>query len=768
MSPFRTITQKYFFLVGVTLLPTLILLGVSYRFTHHLQENVKVMEAARTQKMLIYELSWQLNMAAVGNHSSPNEHLLLVRNKLLPEISNNIGKLSSSICAKSFCYSHHEILLKIVNERKRHWRDYMYPLLNRIFSELNGVEVVEPSAVESDMQGSSDNGMGNQVHSGHHGHESPANEASLGHEEHFPGWSDNGSALDEYNLHIHSHLAQVNELIRIMGDLTNGEQLWFERIRLVFILSVLILLAVFTHWIRHSLVIPLVAVSRAVSEVAKGNYAVNLNLCSKDELEDIAINFNKMTATVTRTVVDNKKLLREASRKQEELTLLNRVSKGISGFVSFEEFLDYLVGEIRKISFFYFEERACLFLVDKDGERVRYATSRSQDGWSDETDPRDEEGWEKLCMEAVRRRKIMVSCIDDVTGSDSGGGELGQKESGYIALPFFAKNELLGVLCLFHGPFVGEFPALVRELLSALTELVAISVGTILTFQHMKKVASFPEKTPNPIVEFNQDLEVVYVNPAARKICHDLSIEPRKLLPERLFFNEVVEEEPMRAMTSWEHRVGGRVFDEYIHLFGGESIRLYAFDVTGRREMENALRESEERFRAIVESSTDWIWEVDDAGVYAYTSPRVKDLLGYSPAEMIGRSIFPFIAPAEAQKAEELFRSHAAERAPFSMQENCFIGKDGTLVVLETSGIPIHIDGKFCGYRGISRDITDRKKSMEELLASEARFRTLLDVAPIGILIIDLQGSIIEANRSALHLFGYENKEQLCACPVAA
>jgi PAS domain S-box-containing protein len=141
-------------------------------------------------------------------------------------------------------------------------------------------------------------------------------------------------------------------------------------------------------------------------------------------------------------------------------------------------------------------------------------------------------------------------------------------------------------------------------------------------------------------------------------------------------------------------------------------------DITVRKRVEEALRESEEKFRSIVETTSDRIWETDADGVYTYAS-RIHDLLGYEPEEVLGREPFEFMPPEESVRMKEKFSGIAKERKAFVGIENVNIRKDGRRVVLETSGVP-RLDGRgnFVGYRGIDRDITDRKRAEEALRRS--------------------------------------------------
>lgn len=129
-----------------------------------------------------------------------------------------------------------------------------------------------------------------------------------------------------------------------------------------------------------------------------------------------------------------------------------------------------------------------------------------------------------------------------------------------------------------------------------------------------------------------------------------------------------------------------------------------------------ALRESEERFRSLVETTSDWVWEIDRNGVYTYVSPRITELLGYEPAGIVGKTPFDLMPSDEAERVGVIFRDVTAGQRPFERLETTALRKDRRLVVLETSGVPFFgANGKLLGYRGIDRDITGRKRA-ERLL----------------------------------------------------
>ncbi|UPU34498.1 PAS domain S-box protein [Geomonas paludis] len=143
--------------------------------------------------------------------------------------------------------------------------------------------------------------------------------------------------------------------------------------------------------------------------------------------------------------------------------------------------------------------------------------------------------------------------------------------------------------------------------------------------------------------------------------------------------------------------------------------RIVMLDVSRQRQIEGALRESEKRFKTLVEVTSDWVWEVNAEGVYTYASPKVFDLLGYTAEEVVGKTPFDFMPRREADRLLMIFGEVTARQEPFHNVENLNLRKDGREVLLETSGVPIFdADGVFCGFRGIDRDITHRLSRTEE------------------------------------------------------
>ena len=140
-----------------------------------------------------------------------------------------------------------------------------------------------------------------------------------------------------------------------------------------------------------------------------------------------------------------------------------------------------------------------------------------------------------------------------------------------------------------------------------------------------------------------------------------------------------------------------------------------------RKKADDALRESNERFRQVAENVGDFIWEVDAQGLYRYTSPSVKKILGYSPDELVGKMHFYDLFTPEVR--EELkaaaFKVFAAKQ-PFRAFPNPNLSKDGRVVHLETSGSPVLDEaGNLTGYIGVDADVTERQKLEAHLQQAE-------------------------------------------------
>ncbi len=129
-----------------------------------------------------------------------------------------------------------------------------------------------------------------------------------------------------------------------------------------------------------------------------------------------------------------------------------------------------------------------------------------------------------------------------------------------------------------------------------------------------------------------------------------------------------------------------------------------------------ALQKSEKRFRDVITSTSDWIWEVDLEGRYTYCSEQVKKILGYTVSEMSGKYPYDLMQPKEAARIKNIFKKLSKRHDPIVNLENWSISKEGCNICVLTNGIPFYDEqGNFIGYRGANKNITNRKLAEEAL-----------------------------------------------------
>ncbi len=152
----------------------------------------------------------------------------------------------------------------------------------------------------------------------------------------------------------------------------------------------------------------------------------------------------------------------------------------------------------------------------------------------------------------------------------------------------------------------------------------------------------------------------------------------------------------------------------------GSATILEVEDITERKLSREALRESEQRLRDLVDSMADWVWETDAQGVYTAVSGNYEQILGYTAEELLGRTPFDLMAEDEARRMRTVFEECAREGKSIEDLESWNLHKDGHPVCLLTNATPV-LDpaGNVIGYRGVDRDVTERIELRRQLEHAE-------------------------------------------------
>lgn len=180
-------------------------------------------------------------------------------------------------------------------------------------------------------------------------------------------------------------------------------------------------------------------------------------------------------------------------------------------------------------------------------------------------------------------------------------------------------------------------------------------------------------------------------------------------------------------------------------------------EIEERSAAEEELRRSDEKFRGLVETSSDLVWELDEDFRYTYVSPKVRDMLGYGVEEVLGRAPWDFMEPEEAERVRAEFEMAASQRSPLALFENVSVRKDGARVVVETSGAPVFSpNGEFSGFRGVDRDITGKRLAEEDLRKSRANLATAQMIAHMGSWDWDMMKGEVSWSDEMYRVFGAE------------
>jgi PAS domain S-box-containing protein len=294
------------------------------------------------------------------------------------------------------------------------------------------------------------------------------------------------------------------------------------------------------------------------------------------------------------------------------------------------------------------------------------------------------------------------------------------------------------------------------------------------------------ENTSDLIWETDAQLRYVYCNPA---ITEKLGLDPHQLLG-KTFLDFAASEERAIQKSLFDDLIAHPhafrcVQQRRLHRDGSVRVleasgvpildaagrcsgyRGITRDITARKRAEEQLQRSETRFRDLVENTSDMIWELDAQARYVYCSPAVGEMLGQEQSEMLGKQFLDFAVGEERKLQQSLQNDFEAHPRLFQRQELRRLHRDGSVRVLEASGVPIFdVAGRCSGYRGITRDITARKRAEEQLQRSETRFRDLVENTSDLIWEVDAQMRHAYCSPATMELFGLEPQQLLGQTPL--
>ena len=296
-----------------------------------------------------------------------------------------------------------------------------------------------------------------------------------------------------------------------------------------------------------------------------------------------------------------------------------------------------------------------------------------------------------------------------------------------------------------------------------------------------RKLRLISENSRDIICLHGPDERYVYVSPACKQI---LGYEPEELTGTNPW--ELVHPEDLDALQREGHekalhgipvllsyrirkKSGEYVWFESVsqvlrdHAGNVSGFVTSSRDITERKQAEEALRQSEEGYRTILEEMEDSYFEVDLGGHLTFLTNAMCRDLGYSREELMGKSYKDFTVQEDVESLFRAFNKVYRTGVPNKGFPWKTIRKDGVQGFVEASISPVRNDkGEIIRLRGVGRDITERKRAEEKLRQSEENYRTLFNSSVIGTIVLDAKTMrVVMANQAAAKMLGFSSIEEV-------
>ncbi len=223
---------------------------------------------------------------------------------------------------------------------------------------------------------------------------------------------------------------------------------------------------------------------------------------------------------------------------------------------------------------------------------------------------------------------------------------------------------------------------------------------------------------------------------------------------------------PRRYSFRVLHKTGGirwvEITNVIIQWDGRPAVLIFMTDISDRREAEEALRESEERYRSLVENLNDIVFSTDLEGRITYISPAIERKSKFSIAEIIGRRFTEFIHPDDLLRVAARYAQ--VMKGDLKTAEYRLVTKDGDSFHVLSNSRPLYQNGQLIGLTGLITDVTERKQTEKALEQSETNLRSIFNAICEALFLLKKDGEILAANDTFAARIGKNNQEVIGKC----
>jgi PAS domain S-box-containing protein len=299
-----------------------------------------------------------------------------------------------------------------------------------------------------------------------------------------------------------------------------------------------------------------------------------------------------------------------------------------------------------------------------------------------------------------------------------------------------------------YSPKKGYFCAVFSDVTERMKAAVAI-----------RDLAKFPSENPSPVLRLDGDGVVIYANAPGQSMLASLGCKVGAPAPQGIR-ERVREAMEANSVRRDEVEAGGVPFDlSFSPMVGSGYCNVYGVDMAVRKKAEAALRESEEKFRSMFDSSGVGMGLAAPDGRIIEANPAFLSMVGYSEAEIYGTRIQEYLHPDDVGRVIAAREKMLASGLTSFRGEARFRHKDGHYVWLSQTTTPDRdANGRLLYTIAVLEDITSRKEAQEALRESEEKFRKAFVVGPDAFCVLE-EGRLLEVNDRFVAMFGYSREE---------
>lgn len=714
MRGFRSLTAKYIFLGLIIIALITSFTVLSFIFTSHIDNDARRINIAGRERMLSFKIAWLLNKAVSETGEERITTLNALANETLPLFEGGLYALrdgSEKYGIKPL--SNKNDLLPQINILIKKWQQKVKPLL--------------AGAIKNIEQGET-------------------------------------ASIKEYNVFVRGYVTEIDTFVGYLVEDYESELRVYGTLRIVVIGLSILIFVVLGLFVRKWLVIPIIRLRETAQEIEKGNFDVRLDIKSRDEIGLLTDNLNQMAQTLHRLFDEKLRHIKEVLALADSSNFLNALP--------LQENIHEAICKVAVRNFNL--KMAWLGLVDEKTYDVNpVAHAGLEDGylssvrftWSDPP-----EFISPTCL-TLRSRIPEVIHMMDTYPVDTP-WKLEALKRGYhssLSVPLISsEGKEIGVINLYSGD--SHFFTKERvNLFHTFGNQVAIAVENRRQIGRLNEQISLCVQAHSEISELyqkNEDIvntidgivweadartfQFLFVSKKAEKI---LGYPIEYWLTNPLFCKDHIHPEDREWAVSFcakatsekrshelEYRAigpDGRVvwLRNIVTVVVREDkpIRLQGImvDVTEWKKAEDSLKESEERYRNLVENAKDVIHSFSIDGTITYLNPVFEAITGWSCAEWIGKHFQYITHPDDLPIAIGLFQGVMRGETPPTFELR-ILTKSGEYITAEFILLPQFYEGKVVSVFGIARDITERKKEKEEIrqsLDTQFAIRSILQLS---------------------------------------